>query len=75
MREAMNGTGHTLMRRNWTELIRPRRMEVEDSTHTPFYGKFVCEPLERGFGITLGNSLRRVSAFISPGRSHNFGEN
>jgi len=35
-------------------------MEAEESTHTPFYGKFVCEPLERGFGITLGNSLRRV---------------
>lgn len=48
------------MSRNWTELIRPRRMEVDEGTHTPFYGKFVCEPLERGFGITLGNSLRRV---------------
>ncbi len=56
----MSETGQTLMRRNWTELIRPRRMEVEESSHTPFYGKFICEPLERGFGITLGNSLRRV---------------
>lgn len=56
----MNETGQTLMRRSWTELIRPRRMEVDEATHTPFYGKFVCEPLERGFGITLGNSLRRV---------------
>ena len=56
----MSETGQTLMSRNWTELIRPRRMEVEEATHTPFYGKFVCEPLERGFGITLGNSLRRV---------------
>ncbi|MFH1117587.1 MAG: DNA-directed RNA polymerase subunit alpha [Pseudomonadota bacterium] len=56
----MSHTGHTLMRRNWTELIRPRRMEVDEVTHTPFYGKFVCEPLERGFGITLGNALRRV---------------
>ncbi len=56
----MSETGQTLMRRNWTELIRPRRMEVDEATHTPFYGKFVCEPLERGFGITLGNSLRRV---------------
>jgi DNA-directed RNA polymerase subunit alpha len=60
MREAMNEAGQTLMKRNWTELIRPRRMEVDEATHTPFYGKFVCEPLERGFGITLGNSLRRV---------------
>jgi DNA-directed RNA polymerase subunit alpha len=56
----MTDTGQTLMSRNWTELIRPRRMEVDEGTHTPFYGKFVCEPLERGFGITLGNSLRRV---------------
>ena len=56
----MSETGQTLMSRNWTELIRPRRMEVEEESHTPFYGKFVCEPLERGFGITLGNSLRRV---------------
>jgi DNA-directed RNA polymerase subunit alpha len=56
----MTDTGQALMSRNWTELIRPRRMEVDEGTHTPFYGKFVCEPLERGFGITLGNSLRRV---------------
>jgi DNA-directed RNA polymerase subunit alpha len=35
-------------------------MDAEESTHTPFYGKFVCEPLERGFGVTLGNALRRV---------------
>lgn len=56
----MSETGPTLVRRSWSELIRPRRMEVDEATHTPFYGKFVCEPLERGFGITLGNSLRRV---------------
>lgn len=56
----MSETEQALMRRNWTELIRPRHMEVEESTHTPFYGKFVCEPLERGFGITLANALRRV---------------
>jgi DNA-directed RNA polymerase subunit alpha len=53
-------TGQPLMTRNWTELIRPRRMDVDEATHTPFYGKFVCEPLERGYGITLGNALRRV---------------
>jgi DNA-directed RNA polymerase subunit alpha len=58
--EATKGTELALMSRNWNELIRPRRMEVDQATHTPFYGKFVCEPLERGFGITLGNALRRV---------------
>jgi DNA-directed RNA polymerase subunit alpha len=56
----MSETGQTLVKRLSTELTRPRRMEVEEAGHTPFYGKFVCEPLERGFGITLGNSLRRV---------------
>ena len=44
--------------RNWRDLIKPKTVPVEEATGT--YGKFVCEPLERGFGITLGNSLRRV---------------
>jgi DNA-directed RNA polymerase subunit alpha len=46
--------------RNWRELIRPRRLEFEDDTLTSNYGRFFCEPLERGFGTTLGNALRRV---------------
>jgi DNA-directed RNA polymerase subunit alpha len=46
--------------KNWRELIRPRRLEVEEGTQTGAYGRFSCEPLERGFGTTLGNSLRRV---------------
>ncbi len=47
--------------RNWRDLIRPKALIEEDrDKHSEFYGKFVCEPLERGFGITIGNSLRRV---------------
>ncbi len=46
--------------RNWTELIRPDRVEVDRDTLTDSYGKFVCQPLERGFATTLGNCLRRV---------------
>ena len=46
--------------RNWHEMIRPKTLESEEDTLTEFYGKFTCEPLERGFGITLGNALRRV---------------
>ena len=42
------------------DLIRPRRLEVEKETLSPFYGKFTAEPFERGFGITIGNSLRRI---------------
>jgi DNA-directed RNA polymerase subunit alpha len=49
-----------MMSRNWRDLIRPKAIQLEPDTATEFYGKFVCEPLERGFGITIGNSLRRV---------------
>ncbi len=45
---------------NWRELIRPRAITVDSESLTGLYGKFVCEPLERGFGITMGNSLRRI---------------
>ncbi len=46
--------------RNWRDLIKPKRLVVDRETLTPGYGKFVAEPLERGYGITIGNSLRRV---------------
>ena len=46
--------------RNWRDLIRPKRLVVEKESLTPTYGKFFADPLERGFGITIGNSLRRV---------------
>lgn len=46
-----------LMRMNWQEMIRPEKIESTGSTS---YGKFVCEPLERGFGTTIGNALRRI---------------
>jgi len=44
--------------RNWRNLIRPKTIQVDHATDT--YGRFSCEPLERGFGLTIGNSLRRV---------------
>ncbi|MCG6881222.1 MAG: DNA-directed RNA polymerase subunit alpha [Deltaproteobacteria bacterium] len=49
-----------LKSRNWRELIKPKRIEIDQETNTSTYGKFVCEPLERGFGITIGNTLRRI---------------
>ncbi|MBI5594161.1 MAG: DNA-directed RNA polymerase subunit alpha [Deltaproteobacteria bacterium] len=42
---------------NWQNLVMPEKVHV---TSSPVYGKFVCEPLERGFGITIGNTLRRI---------------
>ena len=38
----------------------PKRLELEEATCTPTYGKFIAEPFERGYGATIGNSLRRV---------------
>jgi DNA-directed RNA polymerase subunit alpha len=46
--------------RNWTELIIPNRLEVDSATHTDRYGKFTCQPLERGYATTVGTSLRRI---------------
>lgn len=46
-----------LMYMNWRDMIKSDKVRVSS---TDSYGKFVCEPLERGFGITLGNSLRRT---------------
>jgi len=48
------------MHKNWRELIRPKRLEINEEAHTERYGKFECEPLERGFGLTIGNALRRI---------------
>ncbi|MBI3752675.1 MAG: DNA-directed RNA polymerase subunit alpha [Deltaproteobacteria bacterium] len=48
------------MQKNWRDLIKPKKLEVDKDTLTSTYGKFTAEPLERGFGITIGNSLRRI---------------
>jgi len=49
-----------MIHKNWTDIIKPKRLEVDGESHSRHYGKFTCEPLERGFGTTLGNALRRV---------------
>ncbi len=50
----------SIVTKNWRDLIKPRGLSVDQESLSNTYGKFVAEPLERGFGITLGNSLRRV---------------
>jgi DNA-directed RNA polymerase subunit alpha len=49
-----------LVAKNWRELIRPRQLDSDEDSATETYGRFSCEPLERGFGVTLGNGLRRI---------------
>src|SRR6187549_2955621 len=48
------------MYKNWRDLIKPRDVRIDSDSRSNTYSKFVCEPLERGFGLTLGNALRRV---------------
>ena len=68
------------MQRNWLDLIKPRTIETEILNDT--YGKFIAKPLERGYGTTIGNSLRRIlvssingaaiTAVRIPGVEHEF---
>ena len=58
--------------RNWSELVKPEQMVRDSEPGNTMYGKFMCEPLERGYGNTIGNALRRVllaslqgAAFVS----------
>jgi DNA-directed RNA polymerase subunit alpha len=48
------------MSKNWAGMIRPAALEVDTESLKGNYGKFTAKPLERGYGLTLGNSLRRV---------------
>ncbi|MBQ31743.1 MAG: DNA-directed RNA polymerase subunit alpha [Deltaproteobacteria bacterium] len=53
-------TGSYDILKNWTEITQPKRMKFERETLSESYGKFFLEPLEPGFGITIGHSLRRI---------------
>ncbi len=55
------------MQNDWRDLIKPKAVEFEEKELTPTYGRFFAEPLERGYGITIGNALRRVLLSSLPG--------
>ena len=44
----------------WRDFQMPKRLDCDEATYTDKYGKFIAEPFERGYGVTLGNSLRRI---------------
>jgi DNA-directed RNA polymerase subunit alpha len=48
------------LEKNWRDLIKPKSLDVDKESLSEGYGKFIAKPLERGYGLTLGNSLRRV---------------
>ncbi|MEJ8574736.1 DNA-directed RNA polymerase subunit alpha [Microbaculum marinum] len=52
--------GSTVIEKNWQELIKPNKLEVSAGSDARRFATVVAEPLERGFGTTLGNALRRV---------------
>ncbi len=49
-----------MIQKNWTEMIKPNKLNVEPGGDPKRQASIVAEPLERGFGLTLGNALRRV---------------
>ena len=49
-----------MIQKNWQELIKPKKLDIVLSEASRRMATVVAEPLERGFGQTLGNSLRRV---------------
>src|SRR5512141_577993 len=53
-------TGEDVIQKNWQELIRPNKLQVTAGSDPARTATVVAEPLERGFGTTLGNALRRI---------------
>jgi DNA-directed RNA polymerase subunit alpha len=56
----LNRTGANVIQKNWQELIRPNKLQVALGSDPKRIATLVAEPLERGFGVTLGNALRRI---------------
>ncbi len=56
----MQQEGYTVIQKNWQELIKPNGLTIEPGADPLRKAKLVVEPLERGYGMTLGNGLRRV---------------
>src|SRR6202040_2070618 len=65
--EKISGEERSDMQNDWRDLIKPKAVEFDEKETTPTYGRFVAEPLERGYGITIGNALRRVLLSSLPG--------
>ena len=49
-----------MIEKNWKELIKPSKLSVQHDSNDEFKATIVAEPIERGFGVTIGNALRRI---------------
>src|SRR6201991_2026235 len=56
----LNTMGANVIQKNWQELIKPNKLQVSAGFDPRRVATLVAEPLERGFGVTLGNALRRI---------------
>ena len=45
----------------------PEKIQLDESTYSPTFGRFIVQPLEKGFGVTIGNAMRRVLLSSLPG--------
>src|SRR5258707_4051221 len=68
--------GDDVIQKNWQELIRPEKLQVAAGADAKRIATGVAEPLERGLGVTLGNTLRRIllsslqGAAVQAGHNH-----
>ena len=58
--EEFNYKESIVLQKNWMELIKPSKMDVNVHDNDGKKGVLIAEPLERGFGLTLGNAIRRI---------------
>ena len=63
------------MKTMWANFQKPKRIESERDSLSDTYGRFIAEPFERGFGVTIGNALRRVLLSCSDRGCGNGGQN
>jgi len=49
-----------MIEKNWKEIIKPSKLEVKEEKNLEFTSTIIAEPLERGYGVTIGNALRRI---------------
>src|ERR1700743_2627626 len=56
----LNTMGANVIQKNWQELIKPNKLQVSLGNDAKKAATLIAEPLERGFGVTLGNALRRI---------------
>ena len=56
-----------MLQKNWTDLIKPTKLDIVPGSNPAREATVVAEPLERGFGLTLGNAIRRVLLSSLPG--------